>query len=161
MGIPRCRNEEATGSGLWYKKKQAQILTEEDEELFWTKGLLGNSTSQSLLDMLIFYNGLFPSLRSRKEHRQLAVSNRGCRAAKWKALEPSRESKGKKDDTKGSNPPPANLSNPQRRFVRLFKLYWELCPPDAPGDAFYLQPSHKPTPLGNTNFCLLLVIFAN
>ena len=40
----------------------------------------------------------------------------------------------------------ANLSNPQGCFVWLFKLYRELCPPDAPGDAFYLQPSHKPTP---------------
>ena len=51
----------------------------------------------------------------------------------------------------------ADLSNPQRCFVWLFKLYWELCPPNAPGDAFYLQPSHMPTltwyskiPLGHT-----------
>ena len=69
------------GQGFGTRKKQAQILTEEDEELLWTEGLLGDSTSQSLLDTLIFYNGLF-DLRSGKEHRQLAVSNRGCRMAK-------------------------------------------------------------------------------
>ena len=47
------------GQRIGTRKKQAQILTEKDEELLWTKGLLGDSISQSLLDTLIFYNGLF------------------------------------------------------------------------------------------------------
>ena len=40
----------------------------------------------------------------------------------------------------------ANLEVPHRCFVRLFKMYQSLCPPDAPEGAFYLQPAHKPTP---------------
>ena len=40
----------------------------------------------------------------------------------------------------------ANLEVPQRCFVRLFKKYWSLCPPDAPESAFYLQPTRTPSP---------------
>ena len=39
----------------------------------------------------------------------------------------------------------ANLDNPWYCFVRLFKKYQDLCPQDAPPDAFYLQPARKPT----------------
>ena len=39
----------------------------------------------------------------------------------------------------------ANTSNPQPCFIRLYKRYMELCPPDAPADSFYLHPSHSPT----------------
>ena len=52
----------------------------------------------------------------------------------------------------------ANVDCPERCFVRLFKKYHQLCPPDAPPHAFYLQPCHQPTstcwfskrPLGHT-----------
>ena len=40
----------------------------------------------------------------------------------------------------------ANTENPDRCFVRLFKLYTSLCPADAPKDVFYLKPLMKPTP---------------
>ena len=33
-----------------------------------------------------------------------------------------------------------NPQNTARWFVRLFKLYMQLCPPDAPDHAFYLKP---------------------
>ena len=39
----------------------------------------------------------------------------------------------------------SNPTNPQRCFVRLFKLYLEKCPPDAPAHALYLWPAHIPT----------------
>ena len=39
----------------------------------------------------------------------------------------------------------SNPTNPQRCFVRLFKLYLEKCPPDAPAHALYLRPAHIPT----------------
>ena len=52
-------------------KKQAEILTEEHEDLLWSKGLLGNSSPKTLLDTMVFCNGLFFALRSGQEHRQL------------------------------------------------------------------------------------------
>ena len=60
--------------GVEAKKRQAEVLTEPNEELMWSKGLLGDATPQSLVDTVIFYNGLYFALRSGKEHRQLRSS---------------------------------------------------------------------------------------
>jgi hypothetical protein len=57
--------------GVGSKKKQAEIITEEEQELLWVKGVLGDETPQCLLDTMIFYNGLCFALRSGQEHRQL------------------------------------------------------------------------------------------
>ena len=42
--------------GLGSTKRQAEILTRDDEEKLWREGLLGDTTPQQLLDILIFYN---------------------------------------------------------------------------------------------------------
>ena len=38
----------------------------------------------------------------------------------------------------------ANLANPQRCLIRLYKLYIEHCPANLPDNAFYLKPLEKP-----------------
>ena len=60
--------------GIGSKKKQAEVLTEADEDLLWAKGLLGGKTPKMLLDTVVFYNGLYFALRSGREHRQLRHS---------------------------------------------------------------------------------------
>ena len=39
-------------------QKQAEVLTKEDEDILWEKGILGSENPQSLLNSVIFfYNG--------------------------------------------------------------------------------------------------------
>jgi hypothetical protein len=126
--------------GIGSKKKQAEIITEEEEELLWVQGLLGDETPQRLLDTVVFYNGLYFALRSGLEHRQLR--RRPCQI---EVVERPNErpylldiSKNRPGGLKGCNTKPkvvkhhANLEAPHRRFVCLFKMYQSLCPPDAP-----------------------------
>ena len=74
--------------GVEAKKRQAEVLTEANEDLMWSKGLLGDATTQSLVDTVIFYNGLYFALRCGKEHQQLRSSRcqRGNRMPRREAL---------------------------------------------------------------------------
>ena len=51
-------------------KRQAEVINKQEEDRMWKKGLLQDTTPQSLLDSMV-YNQLCFALRSRKEHRQL------------------------------------------------------------------------------------------
>ena len=127
--------------GIGTKKKQAEVITEE-EELLWVKGVLGDETPQRLLDTVVFYNGLYFALRSGQEHRQLrqspcqieVVERPGERSH---LLYTEDISKNRPGGLKGRNTKHkvvkhhANLEFPERCFVRLFQKYFSLCPPDA------------------------------
>ena len=131
--------------------------------------MLGDHTPQTLLDTIIFYNGYYFALRSGREHRQLrhnpcqiqVVEHPGERSFLRYTEDVSKNHPG---GLKGQNIKPkvvlqhANLENPKRCFVRLFKLYMSLRPNNVPADAFYLRPAIHPTatcwyskqPLGHT-----------
>ena len=49
-------------AGVGSKKRQAEVLTEEDEELLWQKGLLCNATPQTLVDTMVYMSGLYFAL---------------------------------------------------------------------------------------------------
>ena len=59
--------------GLGSKKKKAEPLTAEEEELLWTKGLLGSGSPQALLDTMVVMNGIYFALRSGSEHDLILV----------------------------------------------------------------------------------------
>ena len=143
--------------GIGSKKRQADVLREDEQELLWQKGLLGDTTPQSLLDTIVFCNGLYFALRSGKEHRQLRNTPCQIELVEHPGVRPYLKytegiSKNHPGGLKGRKMKPkvvyqhANLDNPKRCFVALFKRYRELCPQDAPPDAFYLKPSRAPTP---------------
>ena len=57
--------------GIGATQKKAEPITFEEEEILWEKGILGERTPQSLLDTMIYMNGLYFALRGGKEHRNL------------------------------------------------------------------------------------------
>ena len=58
-----------TSKGLGCEIKQAEPITEEEEELMWSKGVLGDTDPKTLLNTLFFLLGKFFTLRSGEEHR--------------------------------------------------------------------------------------------
>ena len=62
--------------GIGATKRQADVLTEDEEELLWREGVLGYHSPKSLLNTVFFFNGVCFALRSGEEHRQLRWRNR-------------------------------------------------------------------------------------
>lgn len=142
-------------AGIGSVKKQAEPVTIEEEELLWQKILLGDHSPQSLLNTM-FMNGLYFALRSGSEHRQLhhepsqiqLFEKPGERAYLLYTEDISKNHPG---GLKGRKQKPkvvvhhTNTADPSRCFVRLYKLYNKLCPPDRPNGSFYLSPLKKYT----------------
>ena len=143
-------------SGLGSRKRKAEPLSLEEEELLWRKGLLGDGNPQALVDTMVVMNGIYFALRSGSEHRQLRsdpcqiklVERPGHRSY----LEYTEDvSKNRQGGLKGRKIKPKvvhhydNPENPERCFVRLFKLYQQLQPPDRPKNAFYFKGLKNPT----------------
>ena len=60
-------------------KRQAEPISKD----LWEKGLLGDATPQTLVDSMVFYNGIHFALRSGDEHRQLTPA----RLNLWRKVE--------------------------------------------------------------------------
>ena len=68
--------KEATRMGVTLKTKgdEKEAVNNEEEELFWSKGLFGQSSARSLLNTVYFYNGKLFGLRA-SEHRSITLIN--------------------------------------------------------------------------------------
>jgi hypothetical protein len=61
--------------GLGVRKKQAEPISIQEEDLLWEKGCLGDQDPHTLLDTMLFLCGLHFALRSGEEHRSLRTSH--------------------------------------------------------------------------------------
>ena len=65
---------EPTKQGVGTTTKQAEPIGEESENMLWNKGLLGDSSSNSILNTVFFYNSKLFGLRRVDERRELCVN---------------------------------------------------------------------------------------
>ena len=156
----------ATGK---FEAHQAAPISEDVEEVLWQKSVLGDSCPQTLVDSLVFYLGLYFTLHSATEHRQLRHNSSQLQLHKnpgtvpyLQYIEDVSESNhgGIKDRKKVSKSivQHANTNDPRKCIVRLYKLYREKCPKDRPDDAFYLKPLQKP--IAGTRTAQLVITFS-
>ena len=59
--------------GIWAQAKSAQIISFDDEQLLWDKGIFSFDNPQNLQRLVFFYVGLQMSLRGCQEHHELKV----------------------------------------------------------------------------------------
>ena len=69
------KNETFQSCGKGSTKWQAEPISKEDKHLLWKKGLLGDATPPTLVDTMIFYNGINFVLQSGDEHWQLRLNS--------------------------------------------------------------------------------------
>ena len=128
-----CEMKNLTSHGIGVIKKQAQPLSEQEEDVLWQKGILGESTPQCLLQTMLFLIGQFFALRSGDEHRslkfgQLTLLNENGREKLCYNSHGEKTWRGGLRDRKYKNTGKvikhhANVDNPSRCLVRLFKKY--------------------------------------
>jgi hypothetical protein len=63
--------KESASQGLGNSKKQAEIITLEEEEQLWSEGILGHSEPQQLLDTIVYLLCIHFALPGGREHRRL------------------------------------------------------------------------------------------
>ena len=124
-------------TGLGSTKKQAKVISEEQEEEMWKKGVLGTNTPQKLINTLLYHFGLNFALRAGQEHRNLRVSDNP--QITLKTADDGRKYIQYVEDVSKSNsgglnsrklgPKVArayeNRQDPERCVVRMFEKYME------------------------------------
>lgn len=68
-----AKMKELSKFGLGINKKQAHIITEEQENILWERNTLGSANAQQLLDTMVFLVWLNFALRAGQEHRNLRI----------------------------------------------------------------------------------------
>ena len=67
--------KESASDGLGLTKKQGEVIMLDEEEQLWSKGVLGDSNPQQLLDTIVYLFGFHFALRGGCGHRRLRSEN--------------------------------------------------------------------------------------
>ncbi|XP_046550188.1 zinc finger MYM-type protein 2-like [Haliotis rubra] len=139
--------------GIGITKRQAKVITEEEEDILWAKSLLGSDSPQQLSDTLIYLIGLNFALRAGDEHRFLQVGetsqlkvmqnvNEGSKFLVY-TEDMSKTNRGSLKHRKCERKVvkvSQNNERPERCLVRLYEMYLNLRPRNGTCQAFYLRP---------------------
>ena len=68
-----AKMKELSRKGIGITRKQADIISAEQENEMWERGILGTDTARNLVDTLLYSIGLNFALRTGQEHRNLRV----------------------------------------------------------------------------------------
>ena len=85
LSVLDSKLEDLHSRGISTTKKQAEVISNELEELLWEKNILGDDTPEKLLYTLVYCFGLQFALCSGKEHRKIrpdmleVIESRGSR----------------------------------------------------------------------------------
>ena len=147
--------KEIAGEGIGLNKKQAEIITTDEENMLWERGVLGDNNPQQLLRTVFYLNGVHFALRGGVEHRNLRVGD----FSQFKILSDSNNieflqyTEDKSKTNQGGLPhlkvkPKVvraypNTNRPERCIVRLHKKYIALCPP-CDNNSFYRKELRCP-----------------
>ena len=135
-----------------YQPKRAEVISVEHENTLWVNNLFGDRMPQQLISTMVFYIGMYFSLRNRIEHRCLRF-----KPPQIELFEPPHDRAYLKYTLmtfpklirealliEEKEPKQVihyeNIDNPERCLIRLCKLYMCKHPKDHPDGAFYLKP---------------------
>ncbi len=144
-----CKESSQT---LPLRRRQADIITETEEESMWQKNVLGSDTPVKLIYTLLYLNGLHFALRSGQEHRILTTDQliiiRPSDTCKYYIIEYTETvSKTNSGGLKSRRLEPKKVKHtdinsidcPERSHALLLQKYLSLRPPNS-GNSFYLTP---------------------
>ena len=141
-----------TVAGVGITVRKADIITKTDEDILWSKGVLGTDCPEQLLNTVLYVVGLNCALRAGKEHRKLRSipfssqftfmhDDQGTRFIRYQEDIGLKTNKGvlkhRKLDPKIVDIYPINT---KRCPVGIIEKYLSLLPTGRVTQAFYLQP---------------------
>ena len=145
----------AAASGLGVERKQAQVISADQDEVLWKSGVLSDHSPKTLRDTLLWTLGLYFGLRGGQEHRNLRFDNSQLAV---KVDEHGRRYLQYTEDISKTNQgglahrlikPKVcrayeNANHPERCPVRLYEVYRSHCPSKNASNALYLRALENP-----------------
>ncbi len=154
--VMKDRNKQGIGAIV----KQAEIITIEEEDMLWRKGILGRENPKQLLRAMFYLIGLNFALRAGQEHRQLRfgvqnnsqlrllVDSAGKHFLQYAEQVSKTNQGGLKDRKTARKVVPAYENHDhdgERCIVQIYRDYVSHCPVENRPSAFYLRPLVAPT----------------
>ena len=143
-GVRDRVSREMWNAGIGVTENHTEGISFKEEQLLWSKGMLGFDSPNILLNTIFFYNGKVLILRGGREHRELKLSQFYFGNENGKAYVQFAEtgSKNRSGSYKGKTCNKvirhyADLSLGNKCYHYILSFYFQKIPQEYPGNAFY------------------------